>query len=321
MKSTIKKIKYRLRLVAFNIKNLLEIPICKNKNGVLVINYHGIVKENPLKFNSRFISESEFKKHLTFFKENTNVISLDDFVNGNKIDNTKLNVVITFDDGYENNYKYAVPLLKEYKFPATFCVSTNEGLDVIWNDLLDICIKDSPNQKIFFDSQYWILGESKESLRKKLKSSNGKLIKELVNSLAPIFNPIKQKYSDYWKLMTNDQIKEIIENDLFKMVPHGNLHISLKEVNYDAAVLDIEKSIEKIEAITHKKTDAFCFPYGEYNEKLNLYLTKRGVNKLLIVDYFNENDTLNKQLISRFAINPHISFKNQIRFLSRGKYF
>lgn len=300
---------------------MLKTPVYKNKKGVIIVNYHGLVKENPLKFNSRFISVSEFKKHLTFFKENTNVISLDDFVNGNKIDNTKLNVVITFDDGYENNYKYAVPLLKEYEFLATFCISTNNDLEVIWNDLLDICVINSPNEKIFFDNKYWILGESKESLRVKLKSANGKLINELVSSLAPVFNPVKQKYSDYWKLMTNHQIKEISENNLFKIVPHGNLHISLNEVDYEAAVLDIETSIEKIETITHKKTDAFCFPYGECNKKLNLYLIKRGVNKLLIVDYFNENDVLNEQLIPRFAINPHISFKNQIRFLSRGKYF
>ena len=66
-----------------------------------------------------------------FLKEkHYNVIPLDELVKGIKkgkkfAHNT---VVITFDDGYQDNYSYAYPILKKYGFPATiFLISDYIG--------------------------------------------------------------------------------------------------------------------------------------------------------------------------------------------------
>lgn len=42
-------------------------------------------------------------------------------------------VAITFDDGYENFYQYALPALRRYRFPATvYCLSGLLGQDAEW---------------------------------------------------------------------------------------------------------------------------------------------------------------------------------------------
>ena len=38
----------------------------------------------------------------------------------------KKNLVITFDDGYENVHKYALPILKKYNFKATSFIVSNK---------------------------------------------------------------------------------------------------------------------------------------------------------------------------------------------------
>ena len=64
-----------------------------------------------------------FEANLRFLKRSMNVVSLDDFFAGRLISD-KINVVITFDDGYRSWITYAVPILLELKLPATFFVSS-----------------------------------------------------------------------------------------------------------------------------------------------------------------------------------------------------
>lgn len=66
---------------------------------------------------------SYFKANLTLLKQRTNVISLDDFFAG-KLSIKRINVAITFDDGYKSWITYAIPVLKELGLPATFFVSS-----------------------------------------------------------------------------------------------------------------------------------------------------------------------------------------------------
>lgn len=69
-----------------------------------------------------------FEKELIYLKEkNYNVISFDEmlkyFDTGKPL--REKSVILTFDDGWESQYKYAFPLLKKYGFTGTFFIFTN----------------------------------------------------------------------------------------------------------------------------------------------------------------------------------------------------
>jgi len=63
-----------------------------------------------------------FKANLHFLKRSTNVVSLDDFFLG-RLSAEKINVVITFDDGFKSWVTHALPILTELGLPAAFFVS------------------------------------------------------------------------------------------------------------------------------------------------------------------------------------------------------
>ena len=74
-----------------------------------------------------FVTPKNFERQMKYLKRNNyNVISLNELVDGLRANRRfKHAVVITIDDGYLDNYKYAYPVLKKYRFPATIFLITN----------------------------------------------------------------------------------------------------------------------------------------------------------------------------------------------------
>ena len=75
------------------------------------------------------ITPENFEKQMRYLKDKGyNVIPLDELVAGikNKKKFAHNTVVITIDDGYENNFTYAYPVLKKYGFPAIIFLITNQ---------------------------------------------------------------------------------------------------------------------------------------------------------------------------------------------------
>lgn len=74
------------------------------------------------------VSPGAFEEQMKYlFEQNYQPITFEKFINylnaGEKIPERSL--IITFDDGWKNQYQYAFPVLKKYNFPATFFVVVN----------------------------------------------------------------------------------------------------------------------------------------------------------------------------------------------------
>lgn len=130
---------------------------------VVVLMYHHL---DPKESSSSTISPEKFELHLAMLKqEGFNVISLQqlgDFLAGNGEVPPKA-VAITFDDGYQSNYQYAYPLLKEYEFPATVFVivsrigrSEGEIPKLSWNQIEEMHHGGISFQSHSFDGHYTV---------------------------------------------------------------------------------------------------------------------------------------------------------------------
>lgn len=101
-------------LYYFGYSRIRNIILCLQRKPITrFVTFHDI-SPDALKY---------FKVNLYFLKRYTNVLSLDDFFSG-KLSSDKINVVITFDDGYKSWITYAVPVLKKLELPAIFFVSS-----------------------------------------------------------------------------------------------------------------------------------------------------------------------------------------------------
>jgi peptidoglycan/xylan/chitin deacetylase (PgdA/CDA1 family) len=102
----------------------------------VILTYHSISPgQSPLK-----VSPALFVEQMGWLKENARVISLEELVTG-LTGRTSLplrSVVLTFDDGFEDFYTAAAPVLRRFGFPATVFVPTGYcGKTNAWPGQLD----------------------------------------------------------------------------------------------------------------------------------------------------------------------------------------
>jgi len=106
-------------------KNIPASPVKSYGKRIPVLMYHSIVNG---KGNSNCLPIETFEEQMKYLKDNGyHTISLTDlykyFMRAEPI--PEKSVVLTFDDGYENNYSIMFPIIKKYKFKATIFVITS----------------------------------------------------------------------------------------------------------------------------------------------------------------------------------------------------
>ncbi|MHA1232668.1 MAG: polysaccharide deacetylase family protein [Candidatus Helarchaeota archaeon] len=110
---------------------ILRMINCFNRSRIAILKYHS-VKENPDNFKDSIgkgiIHSTEiFIKQMKLISRNYNVISMNDvlrFFKG-KISLPKRAVVVTFDDGYHDNYEIVAPILDLFGIKATFYITVD----------------------------------------------------------------------------------------------------------------------------------------------------------------------------------------------------
>lgn len=151
-----------------------------NDEGLPVLMYHSISNK---KGNEIQLSKDLFEAQLKFLKDNNyTTLSLDelyDFIIFNK-PIPKKSVMITFDDGYVDNYLNAYPILKKYNFRATIFVITDnvdkyphtinssqiKEMSINGIDIMSHTEKHEDLSTLTYDRQLYTLTTSKQFLEK-----------------------------------------------------------------------------------------------------------------------------------------------------------
>ena len=176
------------------------------KKRIPVLMYHEVSEIPESKMEVRrmhptySLSVQQFEEQMEYlFKNNYKSISLSSLFN--KENSYEKGVVITFDDGFVGNYKYALPVLKKYNFTATIFIIvsqvSSEGY-LNWQQLSELSrngisiqshtMTHQPTGQLTDEELFYELSESKKIIEDKLGQAinfvslpHGSFHKNLVN--------------------------------------------------------------------------------------------------------------------------------------------
>jgi peptidoglycan/xylan/chitin deacetylase (PgdA/CDA1 family) len=127
---------------------------------LIILNYHRIGEAEKCPFDSGVFSATgkEFDDQMSFLNSTFDVIDVRDLLN--VVDGSKKllrpSVLITFDDGYLDNYELAYPILRSLGLPAVFFLPTHfvGTSELPWWDQIAYLVKTTPVPVIRMDYPY-----------------------------------------------------------------------------------------------------------------------------------------------------------------------
>jgi peptidoglycan/xylan/chitin deacetylase (PgdA/CDA1 family) len=135
--------------------NLLERVVAMRRPGLIVLTYHRIAERGTDQFYDPVISASpqSFRAQVKWLQKRMRILTLlelDDRIQASERWSEPA-ALVTFDDGYRDNFDVAVPILNELGVPATFFIPSKflESPSLPWWDHVTYLIKQTPKRRLF----------------------------------------------------------------------------------------------------------------------------------------------------------------------------
>src|SRR5215510_12205168 len=101
------------------------------RNAVIILTYHRVIEQwdNVLEYSQpgMVVTVSTFERQLAILRQHFEVVTLDAVLaNGHPSPGaSRPRCVVTFDDGWRDNYDLAFPILRRHDIPATIFLTTD----------------------------------------------------------------------------------------------------------------------------------------------------------------------------------------------------
>jgi peptidoglycan/xylan/chitin deacetylase (PgdA/CDA1 family) len=167
-------------------------------------------------------------------------------------------VALTIDDGRRDFYEFMFPLLKEFKFPATFFVVSSfiRGEDWIWTDKV-LWLSQQPNPPAMLtpgklDALFRSLNQMRPEAR------NAQIQAMATTTGVTILAQAPAKYAPCsWS-----ELREMADTGLVEIGSHTVTHPILSSITDEESQQELSESRRQIEQGMGRKPGSFCFPNG-----------------------------------------------------------
>jgi peptidoglycan/xylan/chitin deacetylase (PgdA/CDA1 family) len=139
------------RVLGSSAGRLLNYASAQGGRSLRILAYHRVLDADPndFAFDEGVISASTeaFYRQMDFVRRNFDVLTFKDLYRLETEEKSwpRRALLITFDDGYRDNYTQAFPILKQLGLPATIFLATGHigRAKMFWWDLIAYCVKHS----------------------------------------------------------------------------------------------------------------------------------------------------------------------------------
>ena len=262
---------------------LLERVAAATRPGLIVLTYHRIAEPGADPFYDPVISATpeSFRAQIEWLRRRVRVLALPEVVSMLESGSRWREpcALVTFDDGYRDNFELAAPILIELNMPAMFFLPTAflESPRLPWWDEVAYVIKQTRRSRL-------VLPRDPEGLQPAIPLNLGAMPRPLgIMTIIRAFLDhtiaderwFLDQLSEQAEVSVNgdslaralftdwDQVRQVaaIESPLI-IGSHGHSHQRLSGLDEDSQRLELAESKEILEARLGQQVAALAYPYG-----------------------------------------------------------
>jgi peptidoglycan/xylan/chitin deacetylase (PgdA/CDA1 family) len=245
--------------------------------GLYIVGYHRLSENiSDKSVHVLAVTQKNFEDHVRYYKKNFEIISLHEVHDVLQQSKLKKNyLVITFDDGYRDNYTLGKDIFKKFEISPTIFLTANhiEQRRPFWTDVVESIIHKSKvtmlelnmlNIKGRFNLSTY---EEKVKLAELIKNEIKKYDEETKHrAIAQLANICHVSPSlDDSLVMDWQEAKELSELGVH-MGSHTMNHPTLSKIVIQHAGYELKESKQLIEQRLQGSVDHFAYPYGKHSD-------------------------------------------------------
>ncbi len=260
----------------------------------LILTFHGVVPDNTPRINFRHMGVTQFREMVKHLKSRYEILPLQTLVEMQAagIRPKRKSIALTFDDGYENLFHHALPILKAEKVHISIFPLVGQMINpewIMWADAMDLILADKEKGTVRLNGDFF---HKQEGIF--IREGHRETIHEFVKQLGDerdwkiqrfqedykLENCRVQSNPDLWRLLSPDQIRVMHETGLVEIGSHGVFHGNMSKLN-DAMLIDeLHKSKYLLEEIIQAEVKSLAYPNGDFSALSNQVAFKAGYSYL-----------------------------------------
>lgn len=288
---------------------------------VRILMYHGVDSRALPTIYWTQLDKERFSLQVKHVKQKFAVVRLSSLLASNVRQDQPL-AAITFDDGLENTFTNAWPILQDFGLPATCFVvpSLSEEKRRIWADELYSLVLDSLDieidlgpvgiERIIRAGTVEQRAASVDIIVEELKQVSPEKRQAVMDAVSDACCPDSAAVSDELMLMTKEQIIVLAQSQEFEIAGHSDTHPILSTLSPEQQRQEIENCMSRLKSWGLDPPSVFAYPNGrekDFDEHTIVALKQSGCTAAVTtIDDLWDRST-DRFRLPRIAIGADIS--------------